>query len=81
MVVTLSTEWGDERSGGDSASDQKWGKNGRQLATSTLNPTDYYHYCLNAYKIDSRSESGRIQNVQFDQLIENNVSRITLKSH
>ena len=44
LVATLSTrEWGDRRSGGDSASYQKSGGKGRQLATSALKNHDKIH--------------------------------------
>ena len=34
VAATLSMQWGDRQSGGDSASDQESGGKGRQLATS-----------------------------------------------
>ena len=48
LVATLWTrEWGDRRSGGDSASAQKSGGKGRQLATSALkNQDSHYSHLL-----------------------------------
>ena len=56
MVATLSTQWGDRRSGGDSASDQESGVNSRQLATSGLDENELFLFIfqLNSRRISLR---------------------------